>query len=247
MSSHASGLRLLLLQVRDEPSCADHELACIMDHFELDPSRVDRVNVVLEGVPAWERVARADAVIMGGAGDHSVTERYHYDDALEHLTRKIVDESVPLFGSCYGHQFVARTLGGRVMTDHGRAEVGIATIRLTPAGERDPVFGTIGATSFDAIVGHHDLVEELPSGAVELACNELCPNQAFKLEGRLVYGTQFHAEMTPERLIERLETHRHYIPDDNEFDGLKGSLRPTPVTARILGRFLETVAGSLGV
>lgn len=247
MSEDASALRLLLIQVRDEASCADHELACMMDHFDLDISRIDRANVVLEGSPDWSRVERADAVIIGGAGDHSVTKRYDYDGELEELTKRMTGENVPLFGSCYGHQFIARSLGGEVITDHDRAEVGVAPITLTDAGVGDDIFGSLGETEFDTLVGHHDRVSALPDGAVELAYNDVCRNQAFKVDGTMVYGTQFHAEMTPGRLIERLETHRHYMPDDNEFDGLKGNLRPTPITALILGRFLERVAGSLGV
>lgn len=244
MSSAVSGLRLLLVQVRDDAACADHELACVLDHFDLDASRVDRANVVHDGAPEWGRIGRADAVIIGGAGDHSVTRRYAYDDALEVSVRHMAERRVPLFGSCYGHQFIARALGGEVVTDHDRAEVGTASITLTEEGEADQVFGTLGETTFDALVGHHDRVSRLPRGAVELAHNDTCRNQAFRVEGTMIYGTQFHAEMTPERLVERLETHRHYIPDDNEFADLKGALRPTPVTARILGRFLETVAST---
>jgi len=246
VSAGVSGLRVLLVQVRDEVSCADHELACVMDHFDLDVSRVDRANVVLEDVPEWSRVERCDAVIIGGAGDHSATKRYSYDDDLDELTRRMTGEGVPLFGSCYGHQFIARALGGEVITDHERSEVGVAPVALTDEGERDAIFGSLGAHEFDTLVGHHDRVSLLPPGAVELAYNDVCRNQAFKIDGTMTYGTQFHAEMTPERLVERLETHRHYIPDDNEFAGLTGSLRPTPVASLILGRFLERVAGGLG-
>jgi GMP synthase (glutamine-hydrolysing) len=246
MSADVSSLRLLLIQVRNEATCADHELACMMDHFDLDASRVDRANIVRGDVPEWTRVDRADAVIIGGAGDHSVTQRYDYDEKLEELVRRIAGENVPLFGSCYGHQFIARALGGEVITDHARSEVGAAPIELTREGEADPVFGELGANRFDVLVGHVDRVSRLPEGGIELARNATCPYQALRIEGTMVYGTQFHAEMTPERLIERLETHRHYMPDDNEFANLRGSLPPTPITSKILGRFLERVAGGLG-
>ena len=59
-----------------------------------------------------------------------------------------------------------------------------------------------------------------------------------------VYGTQFHAELLPNQLVERLSTFRQYMPDDDQFEQLKASMRPTPDAGRLLSRFFEQVLGS---
>lgn len=78
------------------------------------------------------------------------------------------------------------------------------------------------------------------------ARNDGNPNQAFCIEGTMIYGTQFHSELTPERLIERLSVYRHYMPDDSEFDELRKQIHPTPDARRILRRYLEIAAQQLG-
>ena len=51
-----------------------------------------------------------------------------------------------------------------------------------------------------------------------IAFSSSCRNQAFCLEGYPVYGTQFHAELLPKQLVERLTMFRQYMPDDEEFE-----------------------------
>jgi GMP synthase (glutamine-hydrolysing) len=52
---------------------------------------------------------------------------------------------------------------------------------------------------FDALCSHIDELEQLPSGAVVLAQNELSPIQALAVQlpsGKLLFGTQYHPEFT---------------------------------------------------
>ena len=76
--------------------------------------------------------------------------------------------SKPTFASCWGFQALAKALGGSVVSDITRAELGTCELQLTQAGQRDPVFRQLGA-SFYAQVGHHDTVDVLPADAVPLA------------------------------------------------------------------------------
>ena len=82
-------------------------------------------------------------------------------------------------------------------------EEGAVALELLPAAADDPVLGGLSEPTDqgEAIVAqsHHDVVTELPPGAVELARTARYGNQAFRLGSS--WGVQFHPEATPE-LIE---------------------------------------------
>ncbi len=233
--------RLLLVQVREEPDIAAHERTCIADLTGLDAAEFDWVNLAMTGLIDWGRVLVADAVVVGGSGEHSATEDYAYTDAAIEFVRRCAREEVPLFGSCWGHQFIARALGGSVIHDPEHAEVGVADVRLTPAGADDPVLADL-PTTFPALMGHLDRVVELPPGATELIESARCPNQAFRVDGKPIYATQFHAELTPRRLVERLAMYPKYLGPDDDLERMERMLPPTPDASQILGRFLERFA-----
>lgn len=234
-------LRVLLIQVRDSDALALHEQTCIIEQTGLDAAQIDAVNVVREPVPDSIRTGRAHLVIIGGAGMHSACDDDHFTPALLDFTRRVADSDQPMLGCCWGHQFIARALGGEVVHDPARAEVGTVQVQLTPEGVRDPVLG-ICPLRFPVLAGHEDHVDVLPPGAVCLAQNEGHPNQAFRVQDKLIWGTQFHSELTPERLIERLKAYRHYLPDDDAFDALCDKVRPAPDAQRLMRQFLDLAA-----
>lgn len=234
-------LRVLLIQVRDTDELARHEQVCVMEQTGLRADQIDPVNVVREPVPDADRASRAHMVIIGGAGAHSACDDDPFTPALLDFTRRIAGGDQPVLGCCWGHQFIARALGGVVIHDPDRAEVGTVELELTPAGLRDPVLG-VCPPRFPALAGHKDRVSVLPPGAVSLAHNPGHPNQAFRIEGKLIWGTQFHSELSPERLLERLSVYRQYVPDDAEYEALRRRVGPTPHARLVMRRFLEFAA-----
>ena len=128
---------------------------------------------------------RYDGVVISG----SQTSVYDDLDWIHELTswvRNVHRADVPTLGICWGHQFLAQSLGGRVV-DMGDHELGYRTVRRR--GD-DPLFAGV-PSSFTAFQTHSDRVVELPPGSVELARNEY-GIQAFRLGTR--YGVQFHPE-----------------------------------------------------
>lgn len=132
------------------------------------------------------------AIILSG-GPNSVYESdYQADPALFEL-------GVPVLGICYGMQWMAQTLGGKVESGDTR-EFGYAQIRarhhsklleglqdsITPAGE-----GLL-----DVWMSHGDKVTELPAGFNVIAETPSCPIAAMADEQRQFYGVQFHPEVT---------------------------------------------------
>ena len=234
--------RVLLIQVRSHPAAKAQEQLCFLERCGLTADRLDAANVVEDPEIPWERVARADAVFMGGAGAHSVTHEYPFTAPLRDLVLRIVDEGPPFFGSCWGHHFLAQVLGGKVVTDLERGEVGTFDVELTSRGREDPLFGGL-PPRFPAQLGHHDRVAALPAGVEELALSDRCPFQALRVTGKPVYGTQFHSEMNAEQMRDRMLMYQRAYLDDGmtveEFDRL---VAPTPETESLLRRFLELYA-----
>lgn len=218
------------------------EQQCFVERCRVPREQFRILNVGRGDVPDPSALDGIDAVLIGGAGQFSATEDYDWMPPLLDLVRRVVDEGRPLFGSCWGHQIIARALGGRVVYDPDRSELGCDWVQLTDAGEADPLFHRF-PSRFRANMGHHDRVAELPPGAVELAHNDQ-RNQAFRLRDVPVYGTQFHSELDAERERERilvyLEHYRDALPDEETVEQVLQSLADTTEVDHLLYDFLTT-------
>jgi GMP synthase (glutamine-hydrolysing) len=236
-------IKVLLIQARSKPDMEVQEQHCVLERTGLQASQLHSRNVVRE-MPHRDWLAGADAVVIGGAGAYSIVDEHPWKGALLDLVVEMRDRSIPLFGTCWGHQVIAVALGGVVENDSERAELGTFTLELTEAGVADELFSAI-PVQFDAQMGHHDRVIRLPSATVELARSATQPFEAFRLEGLPIYGSQFHSELSKQRLFERLHSYRRNYPElqgDQQFEGILDSLRETPEIDALLRRFLERFA-----
>lgn len=211
MTPSTRDLRFLLLQVRnpDDPM-RDHEVACFERCFRLEEGQVEVVDL-LGSAPTANAIDRADVVLLGGSGDYSVARGGSWLPAALEAMVGLYETSKPTFASCWGFQAMARAMGGSVVTDHDRAEVGVTWLELTEAGLRDPVFGPLDSR-FQAVSGHEDIVVELPPSAVLLASSDLVENQAFHFPGKPIYCTQFHPELDRTGLLLRIGRYPSYLP-----------------------------------
>jgi GMP synthase (glutamine-hydrolysing) len=133
------------------------------------------------------------AVIV--TGSHAmVTDNLGWSLALEAWIPLLVKASVPFLGICYGHQLLARAMGGEVgYHPHGR-EIGTVAITLMPEAEDDLL--VMGVPSlFSAHTTHAQTVLRLPPCSVHLACSDHDPHHAFRV-GVCAWGVQFHPEYT---------------------------------------------------
>lgn len=232
--------RILLVQIRDQDVILAEEVESVAKRAGIDSSRIDRLNVVREPI-SLSAIADVKAVIIGGAGAYSVAETYPWTDDLITLCHECANRKIPTFGSCWGHQFIARAFGGTVIHDPDRSEIGTFAVTLTDEGRKDELFGSY-PDQFDVQMGHHDRVSVLPPGAVELASTDIAPFQAFKLADLPIYGTQFHSELDRDAYFGRLHAYRSYYPEiasDEAIETLQRTLRPTPIADTIIRSFLE--------
>lgn len=129
-------------------------------------------------------------IVLGGyMGVHDEAD-YPFLVSLKRFMRVAAEAGTPLLGICLGGQLLADVLGGEVRSAH-RGEKGLKDIRLTPAGQSDPLFAGL-PPSFAAFAWHNDSFD-VPAGAVHLATSDACPGQAFRY--RNAWGVQFHPEV----------------------------------------------------
>jgi GMP synthase (glutamine-hydrolysing) len=133
-------------------------------------------------------------IILSG-GPNSVYESdYQADPALFNL-------GVPVLGICYGMQWMAQSLGGRVelgqVREFGYAEVRTVGSRLFE-GLSDKSLPN-GEHALEVWMSHGDKVAALPDGFSVVGSNASCPIAAMADEHRGFYGVQFHPEVTHTR------------------------------------------------
>ncbi len=205
-----SRIRYLLLQVRNaEDPIRSQEVDCFARALKCDRRQIGVFNL-LSGVPDRAHIDAVDLVLLGGSGDYSVAQGGDWLEAALETMRELHDWSKPTFASCWGFQAMARALGGEVVTDMSRAELGSLEINVTDNGRRDELFGQL-PSPFRAHMGHQDIVDRLPPDAVLLASTGRVANQAFRIVDKPIYCTQFHPELNRSQLLERLIAYPEYV------------------------------------
>ncbi|MDP2176434.1 MAG: glutamine-hydrolyzing GMP synthase [Bacteroidota bacterium] len=97
----------------------------------------------------------------------------------------------PVLGVCYGAQYIAQQLGGKVAASDHR-EYGRAMLKMT-----QPNVLTNGLSSESEVwMSHGDTIMELPPNAELIAQTDSIRNAAYKLSDSETYCIQFHPEVT---------------------------------------------------
>lgn len=121
----------------------------------------------------------------------SVTEETPWMLRLEALLREAVAAKIPVIGICFGHQILAKALGGKVTPAPTGWQLGLKEYDVSkrPAWMTD----TPDVMRINAI--HQDQVVEIPSGAEVIASAPGCP-VAGLLYGDVAVSFQAHPEFT---------------------------------------------------
>ena len=132
-----------------------------------------------------------DAVIITSANS-MVTHEEPWSLKLENWLPKLIEDEVPLLAICYGHQLLAKSLGGVSGYHENGLEIGSVEINLEENAKNDTIFSKL-ENSFKAHTIHSQTVIELPKNAIRLAFNSHDKNHAFRV-GSCAWGVQFHPE-----------------------------------------------------
>ena len=239
-------LRILLLQARDEDDpMKEEEVLSFAEKSGLAPEQFEQHDL-LSGPPRLARVLEHDAMMVGGSGDYYVSKRNlpAFDELLEVLA-EVVAAGQPTFASCFGFQLLTVALGGEIVHDPESTEVGTYELRLTGAGARDELLGSL-PPRFMAQLGRKDRAARLPDGLSNLASSELNPYQAFRVPHQPVWATQFHPELDArtnrDRFMRYLDGYAMHMTPEQRRVALE-RYHESPETATLLPSFLRLVFG----
>ncbi len=141
----------------------------------------------------------------------------------------------PVFGVCLGAQMMALALGGSVEPSGGY-QFGLRKIHVTPAGDADPVFGSIATPLVPAL---HGECFTIPGGATKLAEGDILLrdgryrriNMAFR------YGVSYAFQFEPQLTLEELKVWDRVFAGDYELMG--SAFSPQEESARNLREFAK--------
>jgi GMP synthase (glutamine-hydrolysing) len=157
-------------------------------YTHLIANRIRRLGVYSAIEPCTAPVAsllKYKGLILSG-GPSSVLE-----SGSPTVTPEIFALGIPILGLCYGHQLMAKLLGGTVSMGDMR-EYGIARLTIT---QPMPLFAGL-EPSQQIWMSHGDSVSRLPDGFTICATTPDCSMAAVADLSRQFYGLQFHPEVT---------------------------------------------------
>lgn len=222
-----------------------HELESFAAQCRLNSEQFS-VHDLLTGPPGTEALAGCDALMVGGSGDYNVSKRnFPHIEATLDFFREVAAGRRPMFASCFGFHCLVEALGGEIIFDPQRVEVGTFELTLSPAGRRDELFELLPDT-FMGQEGHKDRAARYADGLPNLVSSDNSPLQAFRIPGKPIWATQFHPELNRRTNLDRYERYlQNYAKTmtaaqrQAAFDGFVDS----PETSRLLPAFLELVFG----
>ncbi|MGM9998810.1 MAG: type 1 glutamine amidotransferase [Candidatus Bruticola sp.] len=221
-------IKCLVVETRLDPKLIEHEISCLERSTGLKKEQLIVCNALETSLEAGLE-SGFQAVIIGGTGDFSVVnDRPVFYNPLLKFVRHLCENSFPVLGLCYGHQIIAQAMGGEVITEsHERSETGTYLMTLTEAGRADIVLAD-SPSSFWAQQGHHDAVVSMPDSFIRLAYSDRCTWQAMHLNGKPIYGFQFHPELIRQDLVTRMTAYAHiYASEPGKLDKIIGAIKET--------------------
>jgi GMP synthase (glutamine-hydrolysing) len=158
-------------------------------YAQLIARRVRECHVYSEIVPhdlsASELAARRPVGVILSGGPASV-----YEDGAPDIARGVFELGVPVLGICYGHQLMARALGGEVAAT-GQREYGGVELHVRESGvllrdlaPEEPVW-----------MSHGDAVTVAPEGFRVTSDTDTIPIASMEDTQRGLFAVQFHPEV----------------------------------------------------
>jgi len=184
-------------------------------------------ELVDRGITAAEikKLDPVGVILSGGPASVYAEDAYEFDADIFTL-------GIPILGICYGHQLVARALGG-VVERTDSAEFG--KTRLDAVAESKLFDGL--AVHQDVWMSHRDVVTQAPPGFRVTAATSESPVAAMEDQDRAICGVQFHPEVA--------HTPAGQDVLENFLFGVCRA-RPTWTHTSIIEREVEAIRGQVG-
>ena len=128
---------------------------------------------------------------MSSGSKFGVNDDIPWIRALEDFVRSLYHAKKGFVGICFGHQLIARALGGQVQSAAAGWGIGIASSKvLQQKNWMQPA-----ASSLNLVVSHQDQISQLPKHANVLLSNPFCPYSMIQIDDHFL-GLQGHPEFS---------------------------------------------------
>jgi GMP synthase-like glutamine amidotransferase len=175
--------RLLLLD-----NALDHDFYRPLQHWSAMLGFMPEQVHVPAGAPLPEPGEHSHVILSGCEG--SIVEPPPWAEAELDWVRRAAELGVRMLGSCWGHQLIARALGGAHCVRRAEApELGWIEVQLTvPDGPFAECFGTFSSHFDEVVSGSHPELRVLGR-------SNGCAVQAMRWGERPIWGVQAHPEI----------------------------------------------------
>ena len=199
--------------------------------LEADPDvELKQYRLILGEAP--KRTDECDAWLITGSA-HGVHDVFDWLQRLEDFVSELDADRSKTIGVCFGHQLIAKVLGGEVE----RAKVGWCT-GATPYRVEESA--DHAKRELRMIASHRDQVTRLPSEAVLTLSAERCPIAGFTISEHMV-TVQGHPEFRPDFSSALYEKRRGAIGEGAYHEAIDSLNQPLDnlAVARDLVNFLR--------
>lgn len=184
-----------------EPASVSFDTILILDfgsqYTHLITRRLRDLGIYSEMLPCTATLGEIKSLhpkgIVLSGGPYSV-----YEPGAPHVDQAVFDLGLPILGICYGLQEIAWHQDNKSVAAGTHREYGNATLDLRQSSEFPEVtrlFDGLG-DEMDVWMSHGDKLSALPSGFQAIAKTSNAPFAAIANPQRLLYGIQFHPEVT---------------------------------------------------
>lgn len=181
-----------------------------------------------------------DAYVTSGS-KFGVNDGLPWIDALQDCIARMWEQGTPLVGICFGHQLMAKALGGTVIKSPKGWGVGMSFNQiLARKSWMDP-----WQDKLDLIVSHQDQVSLLPPHAEILAASDFCPYYIVQY-GQHFMSVQGHPEFCKAYSQDLMDARRGVIAHARLREGqasLSAELDAPVMSEWIINFMQEALAG----
>ncbi|MEX2421174.1 MAG: glutamine-hydrolyzing GMP synthase, partial [Actinomycetota bacterium] len=184
-------------------------------------------EIIAHDLPVTELASRRPVGIVLSGGPASV-----YEDGAPSVDPRLFELGVPVLGICYGHQLMARELGGEVSAT-GRREYGATELEVVEPGLllRDL------APREQVWMSHGDAVTRAPDGFRLTSRTDAIPIASMEDLERGLFSVQFHPEVA--HTAKGTQIMKRFL-----YDGC--GLLPEWTPANVIDRSVAAIRGQVG-
>jgi GMP synthase-like glutamine amidotransferase len=153
-------------------------------------------------------INECDAYIVTGSR-YSVNDDLNWIARLQSYITELYHANKKLVGICFGHQMMAKALGGKVITSDKGWGIGVSINRI----KLKPDWMENSTEQIALVISHKDQVVKLPKQTIIIASSSFCPNYMMQINKHFL-GIQGHPEFSKSYSLDLMEARRDVIPSE---------------------------------